>query len=153
MKTQICNFFVAIILTLSLAEGAVAQSPKTGVPRTGPQLARSDTPKIARAQAVDPSRQATFGETTSLDSLLPRDGLRIYVEIRNGGLTELVKSPMAPLAKLLSSGPVKATSSDLVSFVMANLSALSNARVALAGYGAGAVVLIAPSCSRRNAVG
>ena len=142
MRTKICDFFLAITLTLSMAGGAAAQSPKTGDQRTGSQLVRSDTSEIARSRASDPSGQSTLGEPASLESLLPRDGLRIYVEIRNGGLTELVKSPMAPLAKLLSSGPIKASSSDLVSFVMANLGALSNARVALAGYGAGAVVLI-----------
>jgi hypothetical protein len=142
MRTKICDFFLAITLTLSMAGGAVAQSPKTGDQRTGSQLVRSDTVEIARARAGDPSGQSTLSESASLESLLPRDGLRIYIEIRKGGLSELVKSPMAPFAKLLSSGPIKASSSDLVSFAMANLGALSNSRVALAGYGTGAVVLI-----------
>ena len=142
MRTKICDFFLAITLTLSMAGGAVAQSPKTGDQRTGSRLVRSDTVEIARARAGDPSGQSTLSESASLESLLPRDGLRIYIEIRKGGLSELVKSPMAPFAKLLSSGPIKASSSDLVSFAMANLGALSNSRVALAGYGTGAVVLI-----------
>jgi hypothetical protein len=142
MTIKICDFFVAITLTLSMAGGALAQSPKTGDQRTGSQLVRSDSSEIARAQTSDPSGQSTLGEPASLESLLPRDGLRIYIEIRNGGLAELVKSPMAPFGKLLSSGPIKTNSSDLMSFVMANLGALSNSRVAVAGYGAGAVVLI-----------
>jgi hypothetical protein len=68
----------------------------------------------------------------------------VYIEIRKGGLAELVKSSEAigTFAKLLSSESLKTSSMDLAGFVMANLGTLAGARVAVAGYNMGSLVLI-----------
>ena len=139
MRTKTC----VLLLALSISGGVKAQSSKTNTrPNTmsGGALARSGV--AARSAAKLPSIEAE-----SLESLAPRDGLRFYLEIRNSGLTELVKSSstIQSFAKLLSSGPVKTATSDLTSFVMGNLGLLANARFGLAGYNAGTLVLIETS--------
>jgi uncharacterized protein DUF3352 len=139
MKTKTYALILATCLTASTAKGVIAQSFDAGSqgPAVGAPLSRSGV-------AVRSAAQTASTEPASLESIVPRDGLRLFVEIHNGGLTELVKSPstIGSFAKLLSSGPVKPATSDLASFVMGNLGVLSNARVALAAYNAGTLVLI-----------
>ncbi len=129
MKPKTRALILATCLTASMAEGVIAQSFDAG----------SRGPAVTARSAAQTSTEAA-----PLESVVPRDGLRLFVEIRNGGLTELVKSSstIQSFARLLSSGPVKTETSDLASFVMGNLGLLSNARVAMAGYNAGALVLI-----------
>lgn len=142
MRTKSCAILLSISLTLSMLGDVKAQS------FTNARRASSGDTPLARSGASarpgEASTQAASTETTSLESFVPKDGLRLFVEIRNAGLTELVKSPSSiqSFAKLLSSGPAKTTTSDLASFVMGNLVVLSNARVALAAYNAGTLVLI-----------
>ncbi|HSF25596.1 MAG TPA: DUF3352 domain-containing protein [Blastocatellia bacterium] len=141
MRIRTCAVLLPISLTLSMLGGVKAQSFNTNTRRATTGDAQ-EAQIVASARPGEASTQSLEG--ASLESLVPRDGLQLYVEIRNAGLTELVKSPytIQSFAKLLSSGPVKTTTSDLASFVMGNLGVLSNARVALAGYNAGQLVLI-----------
>ena len=142
MRTKICALFVATLLMFSMVGGATAQSfDSSARSRTGEG---SLTAGGGRALNGSASTQTASNDSVTLESLVPRDGLRLYVEIRNGGLAELVKSSatIGSFAKLLSSGAVKTTTTDLASFVMANLGLLSRARIALAGYDAGALVVI-----------
>lgn len=138
-KTRTLLF--ATCLTISTIGNVAAQSFATRHQNADASLARGVVPALSGGKAMQAA------EAASLESLVPREGLRVYVEIRNGGLTELVKSPAAigPFAKLLSSGPVKTTSSDLAGLVMANLGSLANSRVAVATYSSGALVLIEPA--------
>ena len=143
MRTKSCVLFLAISLTLSIPGGVKAQSFKTN-PR--PNI-ETDAPLARGGVTAQSAAQLSSAEAASPESLVPRDGLRFYVEIRNSGLTELVKSPstIQSFAKLLSSGPVKTATSDLTSFVVGNHGLLSKARFALAGYNAGTLVLIETS--------
>jgi hypothetical protein len=74
----------------------------------------------------------------TLESSIPREGLQFYFEIRNGGLAELARAANAlgPVTKLLASGPMKVSASDLTGFVVGHLGALAGARLALVSYGA-----------------
>ena len=133
--------FLATCLTISTIGNVAAQSSGA---TSHHDTAATPAGGVLRALPVDKPTQA---EAATLEASVPRDGLRVYIEIRNGGLTELVKSSAAigPFAKLLSSGPVKTSASDLAGLVMANLGALANARVAVASYSSGALVLIEPT--------
>ena len=137
------TLLIAFSLTIATTADAIAQTSATA----GPQSATAAlAPRVVSAPTGEKPTQAASAEG-ALEAVLPRDGLRMYLEIRSGGLIELVKSQasIAPFAKLLSSGSVKTTPAELAGLVMANLSAFTNARVGVAGYGSGALLLIEPS--------
>jgi hypothetical protein len=88
---------------------------------------------------------ANAAEAASLESLIPREGLQFYLEVRNGGVGELARAARAlgPVTKLLGSGPMKVSASEFSSFVIGNIGALAGARIALVSYGAnGAAALV-----------
>lgn len=77
--------------------------------------------------------------------MVPRAGLQFYLEVRSSGLAQLSQMPdaFASLSKTFSSGSKQMNASEMTSFVMRNLTLLSNARLAIAGYGAtGAAAII-----------
>ena len=123
------SILAALCFALVLPANALPQSLNTRPRRVTPVAYE------VHARATD-SRAAA--EPATLESFVPREGLQFYFEIRNGGLAELARagSAMTPVTKMLAAGPVKATTEDLMAFVISNLAALSNAKLALVGYGA-----------------
>ena len=73
---------------------------------------------------------------SDIESAVPRDGLRFYFEMSSSGFAELAKSngTLSTLSRALSTGPLKVSTADLAGFVMSNAAALSNTRIAFAGY-------------------
>ena len=124
LKTSI---LVALCFALILPATALPQSFNTGQHRIAPV-----------AYEVATRAEAASAESATLESVVPREGLQFYFEIRNGGLAELARagSAMMPVRNMLAAGPVRATTEDLTAFVISNLAALSNAKLALVGYGA-----------------
>ena len=89
----------------------------------------------------------------ALESLVPRDGLQFYFEVRNGGLAQLAAMPtaLAPMTKLLSTGRTGPTAGDLAGFAMKHLSALSSARIAFVSYGARGQAMLIESANLQDA--
>jgi len=127
------SILVVVCFALILPASALPQSFNTRPRRVTPVAYEVHDLKTTRATD---SRAAA--EPATLESLVPREGLQFYFEIRNGGLAELARagSAMTPVTKMLATGPVKAKTEDLTAFVISNLAALSNAKLALVGYGA-----------------
>ena len=117
MRTKTCVPVLALMLTLSMPGGVKAQSSNID---TRPNTV-AGAPLVRSGVTTRSAAQLSSMEAGSLESSVPRDGLRFYVEIRNSGLMELVKSSstIQSLAKLLSSGPFKTATSDITSFVLA----------------------------------
>src|ERR1044072_9380570 len=89
----------------------------------------------------------------ALQSAVHREGLQFYFEIRNGGLAELARATNAlgPMTKLLGSGPMKISTADMMGFVVENLGALANARLALASYGANGMAALIEAANDSDA--
>src|SRR6185503_4180239 len=126
------SILVALCFALILPASALPQSLNPRPRRVTPVAYE------VHATRTTDSRAAVAAEPATLESFVPREGLQFYFEIRNGGLAELARagSAMTPVTKMLAAGPVKATTEDLMAFVISNLAALSNAKLALVGYGA-----------------
>ncbi len=77
--------------------------------------------------------------SAALESLVPREGLRFYFEVRSRGLAQLAESPSAleQVIKLFESSSKQITTGEMTGFLTRNSSALSNARLALISYGPG----------------
>ncbi len=107
-------------------------------------LAQSALPQVASNRP----RNVTMPVSKTLESLVPREGLQFYFEVRNGGLAQLAAMPtaLAPMTKFLLTGQTGPNGGDLASFAMRNLAALSSARIAFVSYGArGQALLIEPA--------
>ncbi|HKS43048.1 MAG TPA: hypothetical protein VJX74_20715, partial [Blastocatellia bacterium] len=128
------SILVALCFALILPASALPQSLNTRPRRVTPVA--YEVHDLRPTRTTD-SRAAVAAEPATLESFVPREGLQFYFEIRNGGLAELARagSAMTPVTKMLAAGPVKATTEDLMAFVISNLAALSNAKLALVGYG------------------
>ena len=124
------SILVALCFALILPASALPQSLNTRPRRVTPVAYEVHATRVTGSRAA--------AEPATLESFVPREGLQFYFEIRNGGLAELARagSAMTPVTKMLAAGPVKATTEDLMAFVISNLAALSNAKLALVGYGA-----------------
>ena len=83
------------------------------------------------------------GQSVTLESTVPREGLRFYVEMTSAALGEMVRGKNGPaVGKMFAAGPLKLTTPDLAAFLMNNNGALSNSRIALAGYTSGSIAAI-----------
>ncbi|MGA9767448.1 MAG: DUF3352 domain-containing protein [Blastocatellia bacterium] len=144
------SIFVALCFALILPASVWPQSLNTRPRRAVPVA--FEVRDIRATRATD-SRAASPAKPATLESFVPREGLQFYFEIRNGGLAELARagSAMTPVTKMLSAGPVKATTEDLTAFVISNLAALSNARLALAGYGTSGTAALIEAASPADA--
>ncbi|HET8677139.1 MAG TPA: hypothetical protein VFO63_15190, partial [Blastocatellia bacterium] len=143
MKSKTTSAVLALCLALVLAQSALPQAASNR-PRT---VAMSDPNAAAPVSLREsPARAA-------LESLVPRDGLQLYFEVRNGGLAQLAAMPtaLAPMTKLLSTGRTGPTASDLAGFAMKHLSALSSARIAFVSYGASGQGLLIEAASLQDA--
>jgi hypothetical protein len=92
-------------------------------------------------------------ESATLESIVPREGLQFYFEMRSAGLAEVARAEtaMVPLSKLLAAGPLKLTTGDLATFVMSNAGALSNAKLTLVGYGSGGAAAVIGAANAADA--
>ena len=143
MKSKTTSAVLALCLALVLSQSALPQAASNR-PRT---VAMSDPNAAAPVSLREsPARAA-------LESLVPRDGLQLYFEVRNGGLAQLAAMPtaLAPMTKLLSTGRTGPTASDLAGFAMKHLSALSSARIAFVSYGASGQGLLIEAASLQDA--
>ena len=135
MKAKTSSIVLALCLAL-----LVAQSDRPQAANSRPRRVAQVIDSTTFAAAPAPART---GEPL-LESFVPRDGLRFYFEIRNGGLAQLARMPgaLAPLQKFLATGGASPTNSDLAGFAMKNMSALSSARIAVVSYGASGQALL-----------
>jgi hypothetical protein len=143
MKAKTQSVILALCLVLLFAQSALPQ-------------AASNRPRKAAMPDSTASAFASLRESPArplLESLVPREGLRFYFEVRNGGLAQLAGMPsaLAPLTKLLSTGGTTPTASDLAGFAMRNMSALASARVAFVSYGARGQAMLIESANLTDA--
>jgi hypothetical protein len=142
MRAKTSILVAALCFTLVVSTSALPQSTGGRARRAASAQELNTTPL-----AYSPSNSLTnrdageirtdADEMATLESSVPRDGLQFYFEIRNGGLAELARaaSGLGPVTKLLASGPMKVSASDLTGFVLGHLGPLAGARLALVGYG------------------
>jgi Protein of unknown function (DUF3352) len=158
MRIKFSTLFAALCFTLVVSMSASPQSTESR-PRRVSSAQELNTQSIAyKPDNALTSRNA--GDTRSspaaaatLESSIPREGLQLYFEVRNGGLAELTRAANAlgPVTKLLSSGPVKVSASDLTGFVVENFGALVGARLALASYGANGMAALIEAANESDA--
>ena len=147
MKAKTSSVVLALCFVLMFVQSALPQAASR--PRRVAQAIEPTASSPAFAAAPAPART---GEPL-LESLVPRDGLRFYFEVRNGGLAQLARMPgaLAPIQKFLTTGVASPTSSDLAGFAMRNMSALSGARIAVVGYGASGQALLIEAANSDDA--
>ncbi|HEX5732873.1 MAG TPA: DUF3352 domain-containing protein [Blastocatellia bacterium] len=141
MKSKTTSAVLALCLILVLAQSALPQAASNR-PRT---VAMADPNAALVSLRESPARAA-------LESLVPRDGLQLYFEVRNGGLAQLAAMPtaLAPMTRLLSTGRTGPAASELAGFAMRNLAALSSARIAFVSYGASGQALLIESANPQD---
>lgn len=138
MKGRTPLFLIALCLTLN--QILFAQSVETR-PRRAEQSssnsAQASAPEAIAAVSMPAEKMAQSEQASLLESMVPRAGLQFYLEVRSSGLAQISQSPdaMAALSKAFGQGS-KIKTSEMAGFVVRNLSVLSNARLAVAGYGA-----------------
>ncbi|MEW6207746.1 MAG: hypothetical protein AB1631_05220 [Acidobacteriota bacterium] len=90
---------------------------------------------------------AARANSATLESLVPREGLRFYFEARS--LAQLTSSPSAleQVARLLHSSGKHITTSEMASFLTRNHTALSSARLAIVSYGPGGTASLLEAAS------
>jgi hypothetical protein len=143
MKNKSPILVAILSLTLTQSVNALPQSQNT----PAGQLAAQRAP----GKAADEVRSGTNADQSStLESMVPREGLQFYFEMGSAGLTAGGNS-VVPLSKMLAAGPLKVTTGDLAAFVMSNAGALSNTKLVLAGYGTGGSVVIVEAANTADA--
>ena len=135
------NLCVALIAILILSLPAASQSSESR-PRRALQIAYDS--RIAQESA---GPQAEGSHQSGLESLIPRNGLFFYIEIRDRGVQEMAHAgALTPLAKAFLGETTRGANHDRLAFLSANIPALSNARLAFAQYrGGGTIGLIEAS--------
>lgn len=148
MKAKTSSVVLALCFVLLIAQSALPQAASSRPRRVAQVIDSTDS---APAFAARPAL-ARAGEPL-LESFVPRDGLRFYFEVRNGGLAQLARMPgaLAPIRKFLTTGGASPTDGDLAGFAMKNMSALSSARIAVVSYGASGQVLLIEAASADDA--
>lgn len=143
MKSKTQSAVFALCLVLVLAQSALLQASSS----------RPRTVAMADSNAARPAPLREGPARAALESLVPRDGLQFYFEVRNGGLAQLAAMPtaLAPMSKLLSTGRTGPSAGDLAGFAMKHLSALSNSRIAFVSYGARGQALLIESANLQDA--
>jgi hypothetical protein len=147
VKTHMKTVTRSVVFTLCLVS-LLAQS-------ASPQAA-SNRPRKAAMPDSTASAVVSLRESATrplLESLVPREGLQVYFEVRNGGLAQLAGMPgaLAPLTKLLSTGGAVLKAADLAGFAMKNMSALASARIAFVSYGARGQAMLIESANLTDA--
>ncbi|MCI0485463.1 MAG: DUF3352 domain-containing protein [Blastocatellia bacterium] len=148
MKFRTSAATLALCCTLFLPHTSQSQSADSRPRRT--TAARTFDAGGAALRTVDPRNT---NSTFSLDSMVPRDGLQFYFEVRNGGLIELAQAlkTLEPVMKTAGTEKRLLADDELVGFALKNLSAFSTARLALAGYGATGVAALIEAASPSDA--
>lgn len=140
--------FIALALCLALlAQSAMSQSIEMRPRRI------SAVPENAEPAPLYRESRRTLAAPAALDSMIARDGLAFYLEVRNGGLADLAQSAgaLAPLTAMLVSGRKGVSNGDLTRFVMSNFAALSSSRLAVVGYEAGGAALLIEAANSTEA--
>jgi hypothetical protein len=140
MKAKTSSVILALCFLLLVAQSVL------------PQAASSRPRRVAQVIDSTGFTAASVGEPL-LESFIPRDGLRFYFEVRNGGLVQLARMPgaLATIGKFLSTGGASPTDGDLAGFAMKNMSALASARIAVVGYGASGQALLIEAANADDA--
>jgi hypothetical protein len=130
-RFALSSFLCALGLALLLAQTALPQSHDTRPRRAGQPLAFNGGASLAD------NRTANESASASLDTLVPRDGLQFYFEVRGSGLAQLAQSAsaLAPMMKMLAR-PLRASASDFAAFATSQMGTLARAKLAFVGYGA-----------------
>jgi len=125
------RFLSVLCLTCGLAQTALPQSPGTRPRRAAQPLAFN-----LGANFAD-NRMANESASASLDSLVPRDGLQFYFEVRGSGMAQLAQSAsaFAPMMRMLAR-PLCASANDFTAFATSQMGRLARAKLAFVGYGA-----------------
>jgi hypothetical protein len=145
MKIKNSTLIAFIGVALLLPASGMAQSSGSRAQRTAIfsiSIAHNEA-YLANDPATTRDTTATELEATSLEAIVPRDGLQFYFEMRNGGLKQLAQAgeAMAPLVKMLAR-PMNTSAGDFTGFALGQAGALGQARIAIAGYGANGVVAL-----------
>ena len=142
MRSKTSILVAAICFILVVSTSALPQSTESRARRVSSSQELNTKPLAYTPGNFPANRDAgemrtDAAEMATLESTVPREGLQFYFEIRNGGLAELARaaSALGPVTKLLASGPMKLSASDLTSFAIGNAGPLAGARLALVGYG------------------
>ncbi len=145
MKAKTSSVILALCFVLLIAQSALPQAASSRPRRVAQVIDATDSAPVLAAHA-------RTGEPL-LESFVPRDGLRFYFEVRNGGLAQLARMPgaLAPLQKFLTRGEASPTNGDLAGFAMKNMSALSNARIAVVSYGASGQAMLIEAANSDDA--
>jgi hypothetical protein len=130
-RFALSSFLSLLGLAFLLAQTALPQSHDTRPRRAGQPLAFSGGASLADNRTVNES------SSTSLDALVPRDGLQFYFEVRGSGLAQLAQSTsaLAPMMKMLAH-PLHASANDFAAFATNQMGTLARAKLAFVGYGA-----------------
>ncbi len=162
MKTRV-SIIIALLFALILPAVALPQ-----VENRARLLIQEQARGAANASAAksdyspfnsSPRPRAEYSSSTSagsatIESVVPRDGLQLYVEIRSEWLAQLAQSAsaLAPLMKMFT-GSAKVSSQDFVAFAVSQMSALAQSRFALVSYdGKGAAVVEASTANDAEAI-
>lgn len=117
-------------------------------------LAGSALPQpVASAEGRTARAAAHTARTASIDSIVPRDGVQFYLELRKGGLMQMTQAAtvFAPFAKVFTAGAKGPAPAELAGFMMSHLGTLANSRVALVGYGQGQTAAVIETTSPAEA--
>src|SRR5262249_32535862 len=97
---------------------------------------------VASALITGTALPAPSGADSTLESVLPRDGLQVYFEVRGEGLSQLAKLAVGA-SQAGNNKPGGLSVKDLSGFALAHLALLARARIALVTYaGAGFAIAI-----------
>lgn len=138
MKARTSFIALALCLALLPAQSAMSQSSEMRPRRISAIRENAEPAPLYRES------RGALAAPRAIDSMIARDGLAFYLEVRDGGLAELAQSAgaLAPLAGMLMSGRKGVSNGDLTRFVMAHFAALSGSRLAVAGYERGGAALL-----------
>src|SRR5215213_11804062 len=138
MKAQPSFIALALCVALLPAQSAMSQSLEMRPRRI------STAPENPEPAPRHREGGGAIATPTAIDSMILRDGLTFYLEVRSGGLAELAQSAgaLAPFTKMIAAGRKGMASGDLAGFVTAHFAALSGSRLAVAGYGSGGAALL-----------
>jgi hypothetical protein len=144
------SILFALCFALILPANALSQSFNTRPRRVTPVA--YEVHDLRPAIAID-SRATSAAEPATIESFVPREGLQFYFEMRKGGLAELARAgnAMSPVTRMLTAGPAKMTTEDLTAFVINNVNTLSNAKLALVGYGTNGMAALIEAANPEDA--
>jgi hypothetical protein len=147
MNANTSRFVAALCFTVMLSANVLSQSYDSR-----PRRASATPPAITYPRGGATDRSANLPLTGTLEAIVPREGLLLYLEIGKGRLVEMAQSfnSLAPLMKSLTS-KASANQMDMAGFFMSQMGVLSNSRIAAVGFGAKEMAAVIETASPQDA--